>query len=440
LDLLIAIIYSTLSLSLASSNMVLKTISVGLGSVLAMLMAVSYVQLLQLQLSTAKVHFNIEKLMDVPPVDIHKEEDDLVISAFVNSTTSLPTVYKEYFAWHYQQRKKLFADPSKFLDYKFLILECHANTTSYIACGGISDRLTALPLLVWLAHKYNRLLFISWTRPMGLEEFLEPSTILDWRLPPSEELYSHIYSKETPSMLLFNEDQAELYTKVSEPVVRTHLQTAKGDGSDILKKLSGGLLMYDQIYHDLWYAMFQPVPRLAAKISAELQVLGLIPGQYAAAHVRHYYPPLDLDAKVVHKRNVRALKCASQSNPGVLILFATDYHKAMSSARNISLVVKKEAGIDIVTMNKDKKLLHFDQRDAQGVQRQRPPEDYDDVFLDLYMLGQARCVSKGRGGYGRFGMRLSSGAAYCGSDHATSHPKIPCQWTCANGTTFGKRH
>ena len=70
------------------------------------------------------------------------------------------------------------------------------------------------------------------------------------------------------------------------------------------------------------------------------------------------------------------------------------------------------------------------------------------------MLAESKCVAYGKGGYGKFGMRLSygyndkkddddvsngnsRGGQKCAINHQTQRPFIPCQWNLSNGTTFG---
>jgi hypothetical protein len=90
--------------------------------------------------------------------------------------TDLPHWMKEYFSWHRQKT----LEPTKFSQ-RYLILQCLEQDKQ---CGGLADRLLALPFLILLASQSRRILLIVWTVPFPLEEFLLPRTNgVDWMLP-----------------------------------------------------------------------------------------------------------------------------------------------------------------------------------------------------------------------------------------------------------------
>ena len=102
--------------------------------------------------------------------------DDPIIQNFLRnhgksstSTSSLlPKIYLDYFIWHYTQMKEINTNPELVYTKKFIIMECHYKGIGYNnrngvgggQCGGISDRLTSLPMLLYLAAINKRLLFI----------------------------------------------------------------------------------------------------------------------------------------------------------------------------------------------------------------------------------------------------------------------------------------
>jgi hypothetical protein len=96
-----------------------------------------------------------------------------------DDSTVFPAWMKDYFAWHAQERSLLTAENHQ--SQRFLVLRCLASDQT---CGGASDRLKPLPILIKLAAQSNRLFFIYWSRPCMLEEFLVPVLGgLDWTVP-----------------------------------------------------------------------------------------------------------------------------------------------------------------------------------------------------------------------------------------------------------------
>jgi hypothetical protein len=315
----------------------------------------------------------------------------------------------------------------------FLIMECYAyfspkqNKTVFSKpCGGLSDRLTPLPLLVWIAHRTRRILFIYWNRPMGLEEFLEPASVLDWRMP--RELVPHLVGGGGGGTLIKNERNAYAMAMTGPRVVRSRLQMP---GEETFRKKTK--LSYEDVFPDLWTALFRPVPRLQTKIDAQLAAHGLTPDQYAATHIRARHNKHFSSAEVIQATN-RALRCTSQLFPGAPILVASDLSDVYEVARNVSLEYLNYS-FRVETLDENS-FIHLDW-DPQW--ETRTADDYDGVFQDLYLLGSAKCVSHGVGGYGKFGMRMTVGASTCGFDHAKL-PRIPCAFNFSsntNGTNNG---
>jgi hypothetical protein len=117
-----------------------------------------------------------------------------------------PSWMKEYFAWHAQERSLLTAE--NYQSQRFLVLRCLASDQT---CGGASDRLKPLPILIKLAAQSKRLFLIYWSRPCMLEEFLVPVpgglnwTVPEWLLPE-----------------LAGVKSSRLYTKVSFMISTKH--------------------------------------------------------------------------------------------------------------------------------------------------------------------------------------------------------------------------
>jgi hypothetical protein len=96
-----------------------------------------------------------------------------------HNSTVLPSWFKEYSILHRTQRSALNETNSKFQ--RFLIMRCLDFDEK---CGGASDRLQSVPAMLMLANKTGRMLFIKWSRPAPLQEFLVPPTGgFDWTIP-----------------------------------------------------------------------------------------------------------------------------------------------------------------------------------------------------------------------------------------------------------------
>jgi hypothetical protein len=96
-----------------------------------------------------------------------------------DGSPSLPPWMKEYFGWHRAERGRL--TRGNWETRRYLVLRCLEDDAE---CGGASDRLGPLPYLLMLAHRARRLLFIHWSRPAPLEEFLvPPAGGMDWTVP-----------------------------------------------------------------------------------------------------------------------------------------------------------------------------------------------------------------------------------------------------------------
>mmetsp|Transcript_34365 Transcript_34365/g.39535 ORF Transcript_34365/g.39535 Transcript_34365/m.39535 type:complete len:474 (+) Transcript_34365:199-1620(+) len=109
---------------------------------------------------------------------------------------------KDYFVWHGKelQRMKEDAKISKMNSngsdgnyhylskYRFLVLQCasHRMTNGKMkedVCGGLSDRLKSFPFWILLAAASNRILFIRWSRPAAIENFMVPGNLWNWTVP-----------------------------------------------------------------------------------------------------------------------------------------------------------------------------------------------------------------------------------------------------------------
>jgi hypothetical protein len=329
------------------------------------------------------------------------------------SSNDLPLWAQEYLSWHTNSRSVL----SPHSNHQYLIYSCQKSDSN---CGGLSDRIKSLPYMILMAARTRRIFLIHWTRPCQLEEFLMPPIDgLDWRTPDwlASQLEDQRLSPATSHRTILHHVES-----TESPVVLVRLQDQHG-GSDYYNQLQSpleGPRAFRRIYRTLFYKCFTPTPYLADAIERSMSQLHLVPGQYTAAHFRAKY-------NEVHPLTDRAIKglarntvnCASQlrRDSSELIFFATESQLAMKSVRDYVLTVPGQ----IVTAPTTKEPLHLDKATSTK------PRDYFSVFIDLFLLSNARCIAHGQGGYGRLAVLLSHNAS-CFKSMVTGGRIIECKW------------
>lgn len=345
----------------------------------------------------------------------------------------LPGWMTRYFRWHNHTRHNL--SPSNWDSTRYLILGC---LRYYNACGGISDRLKPLPMVLLEASRHKRLLLIWWERPMGLEEFLVPPTNgtgVDWTVP--EWLKERLRPKRRSSAAMtvasnFQQGDALLRGGPNQLAVFFKIQTPSA-GQDLYGEQPDSLSTYGDVFHGLFRRFFSPVPRLAERIRSEMARHGLVPGQCSAAHLRAMYGNRGgRDAQELTELAVLGVNCASNLHPGGPVYFASDTAAAVDAAgeygRGHSLAV---ATADTDTGGgTNGGPLHFD-KDVGW--ENRTASDYDATFVDLYMLAESRCVVYSNGGYGTFGSLLSHDAECNMRFFKGRKTKKSCRWMSADG-------
>jgi hypothetical protein len=128
-----------------------------------------------------------------------------------------------------------------------------------------------------------------------------------------------------------------------------------------------------------------------------MQNLGLVPGEYAASHVRALYGVHNRSLTEIVEWTENAIRCATQLRPEGPFFFASD----SSHAQHTALDYGKQHRL-VVVSRVDKgapKHLDVNYNNASLV-----PSDYYDTFVDLYLLGNARAVAYNVGGYGKLGL------------------------------------
>ena len=336
--------------------------------------------------------------------------------------SSLPNWMINYFAWHQETRFNL--NQSNWNSTKYLVMIC---TRRCAKCGGISDRLKPLPFVVLQAYKSRRLLLIYWNKPASLEEYLiPPDGGVDWRVP--DWLIPRLNIKTKLDVASHSDDLVRLIENgEAMPVVKARIQSPSA-GEDYYTEQTGGNSTYQTVYHSLFRTFFTPSSRLAEKIHDLMDKHGLVPGEYASAHLRAMYGNrVWRDPRETIQITINAINCASQLYPGGPVYFAGDIKFAVE----VAMAYSKQRHIPVAALEFNEDPLHLDKDDQW---RTRDPSAYDETFLDLLLLGSSRCVAYSNGGYGTFGQLLSYDSN-CTIRHFMRRKILThCNWTHADGT------
>jgi hypothetical protein len=303
---------------------------------------------------------------------------------------NLPDWMKDYFSWHAQQLPLVTQSNWKSENRRYLLLRCYQQDHR---CGGVSDRIKPLPLILLAAYQSQRLVFIDWSVPHRLEEFLVPPVGgFNWTAPEwmRDAILLENRTLCTRAGLLLE------IANMTATVVQTHLQDTFG-GAQQYNEIEGGNA-FNEIYHHIFPMVFIPSPPIQKLIDAKSQSVGLIPGQYSTAHFRAEYGkevqrhPVLQTVSFIQKVALNAVACASFIQPGDPIYFASDNMLALETVRDFA----KQQNYPIITFDRQEKTpLNLDKSENETISY--PPSDYYSTFIDLYLAGNGKCVAHGRG-------------------------------------------
>jgi hypothetical protein len=323
------------------------------------------------------------------------------------SSSVLPPWMKDYFEWHQEQRKLITEE--NWDTFKYFVQRCLVIDKQ---CGGTSDRLQSIPAKLRLAAKYKRILLIIWERPVKLEEFLVPPTTgLDWTAPDWLRANLQPYFKQLAVLSDAREWVIQKVFNSSEVMVDTMSAFGSDSGASWYNKqiTDKEEADFDSVHHELWDVLFQPSPPVQALIDRQMEELKLEPMQYHALHIRAQYLSNEAGTPGLVEN---ATNCAISSfgSPTLPLYVATDSKEATRKAIAYASNYTRQA----VARFSDTAPLHMDRgadfmRYAKDLRDQ--PELYYDIFVDVYILSQARCITYGRGGYGRWASLLSSNSS-----------------------------
>jgi hypothetical protein len=344
-------------------------------------------------------------------VNVHKPGDRGTKNLWDDSNT-IPPWMKRYFAWHRSERSKLTRE--NWESKRYLVLRCLRADSM---CGGASDRLSALPYIIMLASQTNRLLFIHWSRPAPLEEFLVPPLGgFNWTPPDAVEFAlrgvgGRINDKRVNATYIVSEPMNAYWAATSRTVVEARTKGVASTFGDSLiavydaSRDSPSDASFEQVFSDVWRVMFEPAPPVAAKIQQTLQEHGLKAHGYVSAHIR-----------AQHLRNTtgdtaaikNALHCAVYLQPDVPVYLASDSPEVARFGMNYGRHVLNRS---VAAGVRDEPSLHLDRglnfyMESSDWARY-PASAYYDTFVDLYILSYGICTTSGMGGYGHWATMLS---------------------------------
>jgi hypothetical protein len=399
---------------------------------------------------------------------------------------------KEYMQWHNQQMQSLIREVphsaqqnSFFRDrpqYKFLIARCISPVDK--ACGGLSDRLKALPTLLLLAHQSQRILLLHWSKPMRIEEFLLPNQYMNWSIPmipnviPSK-LSANLVDKVplVPVQGLGTRMYTKLNTLVKAvqknstiPILCARLQDQHG-GSEFYNSYplvigtTTSSRPFRRVFRALFFTLFQPSPLVLDHLARDSLLLerqllfrgypraqtatlwptsssnSRIPSKpYAVAHLRAFYGSHEVTPSQIYYRAINAVNCAAlhlpQNNNTLPILFLSDSSLAIDHVVEQQVRRKQGSAPTIMTLSrnatltssmgggdgKDRTILHLDKSFPGD---DSSPTAYVSVFTDLFFMSNGQCIAYGQGGYGRMGALLQRDP-FCFYNYFQNAQFLPC--------------
>jgi len=314
----------------------------------------------------------------------------------VENSSLIPVWMIDYFLWHAKTRENL-REENWNIDKKFLVMQCLDTDKK---CGGLTDRIRPLPLMILLAARSKRLLFIQWTKPFPLEEFLvPPAEGLNWTLPDwlAPNLIQHGPRVSSLEGLVSKTSQKDVM------VIRT-LYQSNNYGSIYFNNQTNIQVSFEDVYHDLFSHLFLPAPPIAKIVDKYLKQSNLTEGEYAAAHFRVLHGRKTRQEDETKHVAINAINCASELRPGGPVFFASDNKFAVDTINDYS----KRKNLSVFSLQHTEEPLHLDKA---ANWTKRSPSEYYATFVDLLLLGRSRCLAFNSGGFGTFGLILGFNAS-----------------------------
>lgn len=383
-----------------------------------------------------------------------KSEQPTYLAGSENATAALdilPDWMTSYIHWHQQTKSSLTLSNHK--QQKYLILTCRQQDRT---CGGLSDRLKPLPLLLLLSAASDRLFLIHWERPAPLEAFLRPS-IVDWSVP---KWFSQDYSYSSKPFNSLQKIMSALSKRNDQTVVQVRAQDQHG-GSNWYNALEQDRLLtgreayrlplpqvnvdakihhrhFRRVFRSLWSALFTPSIDLRKRIHERFRRNQLLQPyseisknvwpviNYVGLHIRSQYGPVPENTKL-KAIVINALHCASATRvndttqPVVLV---ADTEKVWKIAHDYAVTSTLPIQVPNNNMGNDTASIpiHLEQH-TTNTTNSSSLVALMDVFVDLYVLANGQCTTYGRGGFGRLGSLLSRNSSCIERDFFHAHYK-----------------
>ena len=146
--------------------------------------------------------------------------------------------------------------------------------------------------------------------------------------------------------------------------------------------------------------VFTPSPPVAQRIYDNFDRMGLVPGEFATAHIRALYAVDDRPKEDIEKIAKNAINCVSNLRPGGPFFVASDSFHAIETA----IQYGRERNVTVVAPHHPQQPLHVDFQNESDTSL--TPAHFYDGFVDLFLMAATRCAAVGPGGFARWGHLL----------------------------------
>lgn len=93
-------------------------------------------------------------------------------------------------------------------------------------------------------------------------------------------------NRKLKGVRIYQGEKLRLYGNKTNPLVQTRLQSATGFSDYYNEELAPGEATFEDVFHDVWRMFFTPSIPVRNQIETEMKRMALVPGEYAAAHLR----------------------------------------------------------------------------------------------------------------------------------------------------------
>lgn len=347
-----------------------------------------------------------------------------------------------YIEWHNEMRQR-------FPDNQLLENPDAPKVSIVYNCGkqGLNDRVNHHHQMVYAAHKKKEVLLFKWFGAASdLETFVAPN-LVNWTVPHvrhtqfdpcTSSKVSHSILP-TPAMVAGTNATITVGSSgsVASPIQVRSTDYYRSTDKKRVPKIKDTMYL-------AWNVFFQPSLLLQQELNKASKNLGLVAGNYDAAHcrVRH---PAHFNQKTMNKEDmhgakyvgkqrelairtaIRAIQCTkyigskkNKAEPDVPVYFYSDAEQLVHSAirhdppqddleKNLHALSIK-AGV--VGRFSEAKIRHI------GDSQKGEIDSYLSTFVDLYIAAGARCIALGVGNFAYLASRIS------GTDCSITHEKI----------------